>query len=213
MDKIAAPEFSLRSLLRGGTGTTGTFGEVPTLETPRLRLRKMRMRDAADLYEWTSDRKVARYVLWDAHQSIGDTRAYLRYIRSLYRQGLPSSWGIELRETGKIIGTIGVMAWSPENRSVEVGYSLGRQWWHQGYAAEALSCLMNLLFDRMKINRIEAQCDVRNPDSARVMEKCGMRKEGLLRQRVFNKGEYVDVLLYAALAADHAGKAGEVRHG
>jgi FlaA1/EpsC-like NDP-sugar epimerase len=48
--------------------------------------------------------------------------------------------------------------------------------------------------------------DVRNPASGRVMEKCGMRREGLLRQRVRNKGEAVDVLLYAAIAADRKQK-------
>lgn len=195
MDKIAAPALSLRSL--GGAG--GGAWEAETLETDRLRLRRLRMRDAGDLYEWTSDPEVARYVLWEAHRSPGETRAYIRYIRSLYRRGLPSSWGIELREEKRIIGTIGVMAWSPENRSAEVGYSLGRPWWHRGYAPEALGAVMDWLFDRMYINRIEAQCDVRNPDSARVMEKCGMQREGLLRQRVINKWEAVDVLLYAAL--------------
>nr|MCR4876236.1 GNAT family N-acetyltransferase [Clostridiales bacterium] len=178
------------------------FRNLPTLETPRLTLRKLRMRDAEDVYSWSRDPDVARYVLWTAHQNVRETRDYIRYVRSLYRRGLPSSWGIELKETGRVIGTMGVMAWIPEYRVAEVGYSLGKKWWRQGYAAEALSALMDLMFDEMRINRVEGQCDVRNPASGRVMEKCGMRREGLLRQRVRNKGETVDVLLYAAIAAD-----------
>lgn len=178
------------------------FRDMPTLETDRLRLRRLKIRDADAVYAWASDPEVARYVLWDAHKSVRETKAYLQYMKRLYKTGMPSSWGIELKETGRIIGTIGIMTWSPDNRSVEVGYSLGRSWWHRGYAAEALGRVLDLLFEEMKINRVEAMCDTRNGNSARVMEKCGMRREGILRQRVINKGEAVDVMLYAILAED-----------
>ena len=206
MGKWTAPALSFRDLTGPEDAASRVFRNLPTLETPRLTLRKLRMRDAEDVYSWSRDPDVARYVLWTAHQSIRETRDYIRYVRSLYRRGLPSSWGIELKETGRVIGTMGVMAWIPEYRVAEVGYSLGKKWWRQGYAAEALSALMDLMFDEMRINRVEGQCDVRNPASGRVMEKCGMRREGLLRQRVRNKGEAVDVLLYAALAEDRKPK-------
>ena len=202
MKKTAAPPLFFRDLIAPEDAAARIFQDPPEMETPRLRLRKLRLRDAADLFSWSSDPEVAKYVLWSAHRSIRETREYIRYVRGLYRRGAPSSWGIVLRETDRVIGTIGIMAWFPEHRSAEVGYSLGRSWWGQGYATEALSCVLDLLFDRMKINRAEGQCDVRNPASARVMEKCGMRREGLLRQRVCNKGEMVDVLLFAAIAAD-----------
>ena len=202
MGKWTAPALSFRDLTGPEDAASRVFRNLPTLETPRLTLRKLRMRDAEDVYSWSRDPDVARYVLWTAHQNVRETRDYIRYVRSLYRRGLPSSWGIELKETGRVIGTMGVMAWIPEYRVAEVGYSLGKKWWRQGYAAEALSALMDLMFDEMRINRVEGQCDVRNPASARVMEKCGMKREGLLRQRIRNKGETVDVLLYAAIAAD-----------
>ena len=206
MGKWTAPALSFRDLTGPEDAASRVFRNLPTLETPRLTLRKLRMRDAEDVYSWSRDPDVARYVLWTAHQNVRETRDYIRYVRSLYRRGLPSSWGIELKETGRVIGTMGVMAWIPEYRVAEVGYSLGKKWWRQGYAAEALSALMDLMFDEMRINRVEGQCDVRNPASGRVMEKCGMRREGLLRQRVRNKGEAVDVLLYAAIAADRKQK-------
>ena len=209
MGKWTAPALSFRDLTGPEDAASRVFRNLPTLETPRLTLRKLRMRDAEDVYSWSRDPDVARYVLWTAHQNVRETREYIRYVRSLYRRGLPSSWGIELKETGRVIGTMGVMAWIPEYRVAEVGYSLGKKWWRQGYAAEALSALMDLMFDEMRINRVEGQCDVRNPASGRVMEKCGMRREGLLRQRVRNKGETVDVLLYAAIAADRENKAAD----
>ena len=202
MGKRIAPVLTLEDLRTGENAAERVFARPPEMDTPRLRLRKIHMRDAADLYSWSQDPGVAKYVLWDAHRSIRETRSYIRYMKSLYRQGAPCSWAVVERESGKVIGTIGVMNWSPAFRSVEVGYSFGRAWWGQGYATEALLRVMKLLFEQGGINRIEGMCDIRNPASARVMEKCGMKKEGILRQRVYNKGEYVDVLLCAALAGE-----------
>mgnify|MGYP002587227644 CR=1 FL=1 len=178
------------------------FSSLPTLRTKRLTLRPVRMSDAADLYEYSKDPEVARHVLWDAHQSVGDSRGYLRYAIRQYRQDLPASWGIELKENHKLIGTIGFMWINCEHRSAEVGYSLSRDCWNQGYATEALRAVLRFGFNTLRLNRIEAQHELDNPASGRVMEKCGMRCEGTLRQRVFNKGRFSDVRLYAILRGD-----------
>ena len=180
----------------------GFFHDLPELETGRLLLRKLRMTDAQDMYEYSRDPEVARHVLWDAHQSVGDSRGYLRYAVRQYRQDLPASWGIELKENHKLIGTIGFMWINCEHRSAEVGYSLSRDCWNQGYATEALRAVLRFGFNTLRLNRIEAQHELDNPASGRVMEKCGMRCEGTLRQRVFNKGRFSDVRLYAILRGD-----------
>lgn len=196
MDKKLFPGFATES------GARAFFRRPPLLETSRLLLRPLRMRDAEDLFLWTSDREVARYVLWSAHSSVRETRNYIRYIRMLYRNALPSSWGIVLKETGRVIGTIGFMAYSPENLSCEIGYSLSREYWNRGIMTEAVSRLLHAVFEDLGLNRAEAQHDVRNPASGRVLEKCGMKKEGVLRSRVVNKGEAVDVALWAVLKSD-----------
>ena len=67
---------------------------------------------------------------------------------------------------------------------------------------EALARVIDYTFDSLEINRIEAQHELDNPASGRVMEKCGMQREGVLRQRLCNKGKYVDVALYAILHED-----------
>ncbi len=178
------------------------FRRLPLLETTRLVLRPLRMRDAEDLFLWTSDPEVARYVLWPAHTSVRETREYIRYIRRLYRSALPSSWGIVLKETGRVIGTVGFMFYSPENLSCEIGYSLSREYWNRGIMTEAVSRVLRSVFGDLPVIRVEAQHDVRNPASGRVLEKCGMKKEGVLRSRVINKGEPADVALWAVLKSD-----------
>lgn len=178
------------------------FSRLPVLQTPSLILRPMRMSDAEDIYSYSSDPEVARYVLWDPHRSLRDTRAYIRYMRSLYRNALPSSWAVVLRDTGRVVGSIGFMWVSPENASAEVGYSYARPVWNRGIATEALRAVLDSAFLSLPLNRIEAQRDLRNPASGRVMEKCGMIREGILRARLLNKGEYVDVALSAILRSD-----------
>ena len=98
-----------------------------------------------------------------------------------------------------MIGTIGFMWVNLEHRSGEVGYSFARDCWGQGYATEALRAVLQFGFDTLRLHRIEAQHEVDNPASGRVMEKCGMQCEGVLRGRVFNKGHFSDVKLYAIL--------------
>ena len=181
------------------------FGHLPTLLTHRLILRPARMSDAEDLYEYSRDPQVARHVLWDAHTSIHQTRAYLRYLLRQYRNAAPSSFVIALRDSGKVIGTIGFMWVQQDNRSAEVGYSLSRQYWNRGYMSEALRAIVEFGFSKLLLNRIEAQHEIDNPASGRVMLHAGMRREGTLRQRLYNKGRYVDVELYAILRSDFEG--------
>jgi ribosomal-protein-alanine N-acetyltransferase len=175
------------------------FTRLPELTTNRLNLRAMRMSDARDIYEYSCDPQVARHVLWEAHQNIHQTRAYIRYVLRQYRAGTPSSFCIELKDTGKVIGTIGFMWVSNENRSAEVGYSLSRSYWNKGIMTEALREIMRFGFETLNLNRIEAQHECDNPASGKVMEHVGMLREGTLRQRLYNKSRFVDVELYAIL--------------
>lgn len=175
---------------------------MPTLETPRLILRRIAMSDAKDIFSYSADEEVARHVLWAAQKNVGEARAYCKYMMRRYRNDEPGSWGIVLRQTGRLVGTIGYMDYSEDNASVEVGYSLARWLWNSGYMTEALARVIDYTFDAMDINRVEAQHELDNPSSGRVMEKCGMRREGVLRQRLYNKGKYVDVALYAILKSD-----------
>ena len=178
------------------------FYRLPVLETDSLLLRKPAMKDARDIFQYASDPEVARYVLWEPHRSLAETRSFLRFLRGRIRAGFPSSWVVVLKETGNVIGTIGFIWYSEENRSAELGYSFSREYWNHGYATQALEAVIGAAFRSLPLNRIEAQHDIRNPASGRVMEKCGLRQEGILRDRILNKGEYVDVALYAILRSD-----------
>ena len=176
---------------------------MPTLETERLVLRRIVLRDAKDIFAYSKDPEVARHVLWSAQKDVSEARDYCRFMMKRYRNDLPSSWGVVDKATNRLVGTIGYMDYSEDNATVEVGYSLARWLWNGGYMTEALARVIAYTFDAMDVNRIEAQHELTNPSSGRVMLKCGMQKEGVLRQRLYNKGRYVDVALYAILREEY----------
>ena len=178
------------------------FYHLPVLETEDLILRKPLRKDAKDVFRYASDEQVARYVLWEPHRSPSETRLFIRDLRSRIRAGYPSSWVVTLRDTGRVIGTIGFVWYSTDNHSAELGYSFAREYWNHGYATQSLKAVIDTVFRFLPLNRLEAQHDVRNPASGRVMQKCGLRQEGILRGRILNKGEYVDTALYAILRSD-----------
>lgn len=180
----------------------GIFSCLPQLETERLILRPMRISDARDLYEYARDPEVSRHVLWDAHQSVFQSRQFLRAAIRQYRKGLPGSFAIALKESDRMIGTIGFMWVNVDHKSAEVGYSLSRDYWNQGLMTEALRAVIAFGFDELRLNRIEAQHDTDNPASGRVMDHVGMQFEGIMRQRLKNKGKFVDVVNYAILRSD-----------
>ena len=178
------------------------FRRLPELETPRLRLRKVRRGDAADLFAYAKDPEVSRHVLWTAHQSLSDSRAFLQELRRQYRRGCPATFGIEEKESGRLIGTIGFMWVNPEHRWAEIGYSLARSRWNRGLMTEALGEVLRFSFEELGLHRVEAVHETDNPASGRVMEKAGMKPEGTLRQRVYNKGHFSDVRMWAILRED-----------
>ena len=178
------------------------FFRLPSLETQDLCLRKPRMKDAKDIFRYASDPEVARYVLWEPHRSVSETSSFIRDLRARLRAGCPSSWVVVLRETDTVIGTIGFVWYSTDNNAAELGYSFSREYWNRGYATQALRAVIDSVFSSLPLNRLEAQHDVRNPASGRVMQKCGLIQEGILRGRIMNKGEYIDTALYSILRSD-----------
>lgn len=173
------------------------------IETPRLYLRRLEITDARDIFEYGSDPEVARHVLWDAYTSPNECKSYIRAMQRRYRLGDPASWGIVLKEEERVVGTIGYMWYQAEHSAVEVGYSLARACWNQGLMTEALCAVIGYTFDHLRVNRIEAQYELSNPASGAVMKKCGMTYEGTLRQRLYNKGRYVDVGLCSILRNEY----------
>lgn len=191
------------------------FRALPTIDTPRLRLRPPSMADAADLYAYARDEAVSRFVLWERHRTLRDSKAALRGMIAANRQGRPGTFALELRAEARMVGTLGFQWLDPENLSSELGYSIARRLWGQGLAAEALLAAVRYAFETLGLQRLEARHDVLNPASGRVLEKAGFTCEGIQLSSVSLKGRRADMRCWALLREDWqgGGEGGQAAHG
>lgn len=174
-----------------------------TLETSRLVLRRFTLEDAQAMYDnWASDPEVTRYLTWPAHGSVDISKMVLAdWVRD-YEKDDNYQWAIELKELGQPIGSISVVSHNDKAQLAHIGYCIGRSWWRQGIMTEALQAVMDFLFEEVGVNRIESRHDPRNPGSGRVMDKCGMQYEGLLRQSDWNNQGICDAVWYGLLRSE-----------
>lgn len=175
------------------------------IETKRLLLRRFKEGDAVAAFRnWTNDEKVTEFLRWPTHNSIEVTEGILKEWIASYSNKDFYQWAMVLKEyNNEPIGTISVVDKNEKLDIVHIGYCIGSKWWNQGITSEAFSGIIPFLFDEVKVNRIESQHDPSNPNSGKVMEKCGLKYEGTLRQADFSNKGIVDASMYSILANEH----------
>ena len=147
-------------------------------------------------------RKVTKYLTWPAYTSVDDAEKTFREWLFSYQNSSFYQWAIVPKDLNEPIGSISVVDLDEKTEMVEIGYCIGRKWWHQGITAEALKAVIDFLFDQVKANRIQARHDGNNPNSGLVMKKCGMQYEGTMRGTAINNQWLCDVSYYAVLRSD-----------
>jgi RimJ/RimL family protein N-acetyltransferase len=182
----------------------GSFMEKPPLlETRRLRLGPLSQADAPALQRIAGRRELADTTISIPHPF---TEEHARQWISDYTHAFGASqgvgFGISMQNTGELIGTVVLRDIDTEHNQAELSLWLDRQWWGHGYATEAAGAVVRFGFEQLGLNRIYGHHMVRNPASGRVLEKIGMRQEGLLRQRVRKWDVFEDVVLMAILRSD-----------
>ena len=175
-----------------------------TLETQRLILRRFAIEDAESMFRnWASDPEVTKYLMWQTHSDIDVSKAILESWVPLHQNPNYYNWAIVLKELGEPIGSIGVVKHKDVTKMVHIGYCIGQKWWNKGYTSEALKELIRFFFEDIGINRIESRHDPRNPNSGKVMMKCGLKYEGTMRQSDTSNQGICDTAWYAVLAEDY----------
>lgn len=146
--------------------------------TERLSLCRLRYEDAEEIfYTYASKPDVTRFVSWPTHQTLKDTNAFLQYAVHAWDSGTDYSFAIRLKESNRLIGSIGVIN---ENGKLQFGYVLSPTQWNKGYATEACTRLMHLLRTQRGVYRIQSFVDSENVSSARVLVKSGLVEEARL---------------------------------
>lgn len=175
-----------------------------TIETKRLLLRKFKSSDAEDMYRnWASDAEVTKFLTWPTYKNI-DTA---KYMCSLWEEEALDAknyqWCIELKSINEAIGSISVTNINENISSVEIGYCIGKKFWNKQIVTEAFSGVIKLLFDEVKVNRITARHDTKNPASGKVMSKCGLKFEGIMREADRNNTGICDMAVYGIVKEDY----------
>ncbi len=175
-----------------------------TIHTKRLILRRFYIGDADAMYRnWAGDPEVVKYLSWPVHKSVNDSLHVVRIWEPDTPDKAHYNWCIESRELGEAIGSIAAVRIDEAIDGVEIGYALSRKFWGQGLMTEALAAVIRFFFEEVSVNRVEARHDVANPASGRVMEKCGMTPEGVLRRGGRNNQGIVDTRVCSILKSEY----------
>ena len=175
-----------------------------TIETDRLILRRFETADAGAMFHnWASDPEVTKFLTWPTHPSVEVTEFVLGDWVKSYESDSYYQWAIVLKENGSDpIGSICGMDIDDEIGKLQIGYCIGKNWWHKGIMTEALQTVIDFFFDTVEANRVEARHDTNNPNSGAVMRKCGMTYEGTLRQADRNNQGICDAAYYSILKSE-----------
>ena len=174
------------------------------LETERLILRQFTIDDAECIFKnWANDNEVTKYLTWPSHKNINETISIREKWMKEYEKKDFYQWAIVLRKINEPIGSISVVKKDDDIKMVHIGYCIGKNWWNMGITSEALNMSIKFFFEEVGVNRIESRFDPNNPNSGKVMAKCGMKYEGHMRQADKNNQGIVDYIEYGILAEDY----------
>lgn len=174
-----------------------------TIETERLIIRKFKIDDAVDMYKnWAGDDEVTKFLSWPTHKAVEASKSIIDLWIKETESEKSYEWCIELKESGEAIGGISVVNMNEDIDAVEIGYCIGKSYWRQGIVSEAFKALIYFFFNEVQVNRIEAKHDTNNPNSGKVMSKCGLKFEGIKRQGGINNTGICDLAYYAIIKND-----------
>jgi RimJ/RimL family protein N-acetyltransferase len=148
------------------------------IKTQRLRMRHPRLSDAPAIFEYASDPEVTRYMDWPTHTSVQTAVDFVQGCLVRLTERTELTWALTVPPEDR---TIGVISCRMHGHSVDFGYALNRDYWRRGLATEATRAIVEWVSNLEDVYRVWATCDVENVASARVLEKAGLSREGVLR--------------------------------
>jgi len=171
------------------------------IKTNRLHIRPVDINDKASMFNYRSDSETNKYLSL-IPQTVDDVAEFIS--NSSKEFDVSGTWfqlAIVEKVSTKMIGDIGIhfLASNNESKQVEIGYTLSKEYRGKGYATEALSAIIDYLFNTLNKHRITASIDPTNQSSIKLVERLGFRKEAHFKESLFFHGEWVDDVIYALL--------------
>lgn len=171
------------------------------IKTQRLTLRQFNKSDCNDMFKWTSNMEVVKFLSYYPYKNIDETKKVLEDWMCSYHEPDTYNWAIEYDSVA--IGNIAVVEQDDECFSCHLGWQIDKPYWNKGIMSEAAAAVTDFLFGTVGYDRITSGCDSRNIGSAKVMQHVGMICEGVFRRYCYQKdGSIGDKYYYAVLKSD-----------
>ncbi len=169
----------------------------------RVLLREFQSTDAEAVQRYAGDPAVARHFTWGPNTP-EQTTEFVQFLVSSQNEDPRTNYdlAIVLRSTHVLIGDARLTIDSNSSRRADLGFIVRTDRQGEGYATDAARLLISLGFRELKLHRVWAMCEPDNVGSIRVLEKLNMKKEGQLREQIFLKEAWRDLVVYGLLASD-----------
>ncbi len=166
------------------------------IETDRLILRRMKMQDAAELFDCYSNPNSSRYSTWPPHKNIAYTKQYIKFVMRGYRKGLTTVFCIVLKKENRVIGSCSFSNFIKANKTAEIGYTISSNYWNNGYGREAVLALMDYGFTILGLNSISAQVVTENGASIAILNRLGFKQKEFIENGVSSNEKNYDVYAF-----------------
>ena len=177
-----------------------SFSPFPVLQTPRLRLRRMRLDDSSRLLELRSDPSVMRFLDKEPMTSLEEAQLMVVKIEESINKATGISWCITTHDSDLMIGNAALWRMIPEHYRAEIGYMLLPQYWGKGIMQEALQAVIRYGFHTLGLHSIEANVNPGNTASANTLKKLGFVQEAYFRENYYYNGSFLDSMIFSLLA-------------
>lgn len=169
----------------------------------RIRLRAVEREDVTKFHEWVNDPEVTRSLALYLPMSMRDEENWFDGFGKRDPNEKPFAIEIRKGKAWKLIGNCAAFGIDMVNRSAELGIMIGaKEEWNKGYGAEAMTLLLKHGFETLNLNRLFLRVYEENVRAVRSYEKAGFVFEGKMRQAVYKRGKYDDVLLMSVLRSE-----------
>ncbi|WP_422124591.1 GNAT family N-acetyltransferase [Planococcus sp. X10-3] len=173
--------------------------KFPVLETERLRLIQIGPEHIDALFEILSKDEVTKYYGMDSLEDRLIAEKMVEAFQFGFETQRSYRWGLEVKETGEFIGTVGLNNLNLEAKKTEIGYELHPAYWRKGLAKEAVLEVLRYSFEELGIYRMGAVTYPANDVSGGMLKGLGFKEEGKLRGYLYQRGKSHDALIFSLL--------------
>ena len=178
------------------------FAQFPILESERLRFRAFERTDAQDFFAIRTDEQVMQYMDSSSPKNMEEINHKIAEIQQDFLDKEALQWAIAEKSTSAFLGYFGCWKLDRKNLRGEIGYALLPPFWGNGYMRETLNCLINFLFQELKLHSIEANINPANENSKRLLRQFGFQQEAYFRENYFYNGQFTDSAIFCLLQSD-----------